>query len=204
MQYSVEEPLPSLAMQLDDQCVAEQDALVPALTIGHRAVRCSIPALGGYQVQVLTKDHTCRAFRTWEKAGLATGSRRHVYTVLRQVLAVAVEQCLILETPLHGIKAPDASSTLFDVWTEDQLDLFLDATRDVIRLHDLRHTHAAIRLPCDGNVRAIATRLGHDSTMLMKIYPHYMLEDQERAVERFETALARARKERLDSAQTGT
>ena len=71
----------------------------------------------------------------------------------------------------------------------------------VIRLHDLRHTHATILLRCDGNVKAIATRLGHDPMMLMKVYAHACSEDQERAVSRFEAALAHARQSRQDSNQ---
>lgn len=63
----------------------------------------------------------------------------------------------------------------------------------IIRLHDLRHTHASIMLRADGNVKAIAARLGHSPAVLLRTYAHVQAGDQQRAVSRFEAALRESR-----------
>lgn len=60
----------------------------------------------------------------------------------------------------------------------------------LIRLHDLRHTHVTIMLDSGANVKAIARRLGHDVTMLLRTYAHVLPATEESVVAGFSAALA--------------
>ena len=56
----------------------------------------------------------------------------------------------------------------------------------VIRLHDLRHTHATILLSDRESPKVVSERLGHTSvTTTLRIYAHVMPGDQKQAVARF-------------------
>lgn len=62
----------------------------------------------------------------------------------------------------------------------------------VIRLHDLRHTHATI-LRDRENVKVVSERLGHASvTVTLGIYAHVMPGDQWQAAARFAALVAGA------------
>lgn len=63
----------------------------------------------------------------------------------------------------------------------------------VIRLHDLRHTHATILLRDRENVKVVSERLGHTSvTTTLRIYAHVMPGDQRQAAARFAALVAGA------------
>jgi len=56
----------------------------------------------------------------------------------------------------------------------------------MIRLHDLRHTHASLLLADGEPVKTVSERLGHASaTVTMTVYAHAMPGDQKRAASRF-------------------
>ncbi len=56
----------------------------------------------------------------------------------------------------------------------------------VIRLHDLRHTHATILLTSREPVHVVSQRLGHASPVItMTVYAHVLPGSQREAVERF-------------------
>ena len=56
----------------------------------------------------------------------------------------------------------------------------------MIRLHDLRHTHASLLLADGEPVKTVSERLGHASaTVTMTVYAHVMPGDQKRAASRF-------------------
>lgn len=56
----------------------------------------------------------------------------------------------------------------------------------VIRLHDLRHTHATILLRDRENVKIVSERLGHASVVTtLRVYHHVMPGDQRQAAARF-------------------
>lgn len=86
---------------------------------------------------------------------------------------------------LQGMGAPWMPGTITKAFTAEVAALDLPT----IRLHDLRHTHATIMLAEDGNVKALAARLGHDPAILLRIYAHALPEHEARAVSRFEAAL---------------
>jgi integrase len=61
-----------------------------------------------------------------------------------------------------------------------------DDAPPVIRLHDLRHTHATILLRDRENVKVVSERLGHASaTVTLGIYSHVLPGDQRAAAARF-------------------
>ena len=61
-----------------------------------------------------------------------------------------------------------------------------DAAPPMIRLHDLRHTHASLLLADGEPVKTVSERLGHASaTVTMTVYAHAMPGDQKRAASRF-------------------
>lgn len=56
----------------------------------------------------------------------------------------------------------------------------------MIRLHDLRHTHASLLLADGEPVKTVSERLGHASAVItMQVYAHAMPGDQKRAASRF-------------------
>jgi integrase len=56
----------------------------------------------------------------------------------------------------------------------------------VIRLHDLRHTHATILLSAGEPVHIVSRRLGHASVVAtLTVYAHVMPGDQKRTASRF-------------------
>jgi integrase len=56
----------------------------------------------------------------------------------------------------------------------------------VIRLHDLRHTHATLLLANREPVKTVSERLGHASaTITMQVYAHVLPGDQRHAAELF-------------------
>jgi integrase len=63
----------------------------------------------------------------------------------------------------------------------------------VIRVHDLRHTHATILLRDRENVKVVSERLGHASvTVTLTTYSHVMPGDQRQAAARFAVLVAGA------------
>jgi len=43
-----------------------------------------------------------------------------------------------------------------------------------IRIHDMRHTHATLRLSKGDNIVDVANQLGDDVTVVLKVYSHWM------------------------------
>ena len=61
-----------------------------------------------------------------------------------------------------------------------------DGAPPMIRLHDLRHTHATLLLSDGEPVKTVSERLGHKSvTITLTVYGHVMPGDQKRAASRF-------------------
>jgi integrase len=83
-------------------------------------------------------------------------------------------------------RQPERVSHLFREQQERCLrDLGEDAL-PVIRLHDLRHTHATILLRARENVKVVSERLGHANvTVTLTTYSHVMPGDQKQAAARF-------------------
>lgn len=68
-----------------------------------------------------------------------------------------------------------------------------DDAPPVIRLHDLRHTHATILLADRENVKVVSERLGHASvTVTLRVYAHVMPGNQKAAAARFAALVAGA------------
>jgi integrase len=64
----------------------------------------------------------------------------------------------------------------------------------VIRLHDLRHTHATLLLADRENIKVVSERLGHASvTVTLTVYAHVMPGNQRQAADRFAAMIAEAR-----------
>lgn len=65
-----------------------------------------------------------------------------------------------------------------------------------LRLHDLRHTWASIRLHERAELREVQEQLGHATPgFTLAVYGHLQPGDRKESMDRFSAALARARKE---------
>jgi integrase len=63
----------------------------------------------------------------------------------------------------------------------------------VIRLHDLRHTHATLLLSAGEPVKVVSERLGHSSAVVtMTVYAHVLPGGQRKAADRFDAMLGEA------------
>jgi integrase len=63
----------------------------------------------------------------------------------------------------------------------------------MIRLHDLRHTHASLLLADGEPVKTVSERLGHASaTITLQVYAHTMPGDEKRAASRFAALVGEA------------
>ena len=64
----------------------------------------------------------------------------------------------------------------------------------VIRLHDLRHTHATILLTAREPVHVVSQRLGHASGVITRtVYAHVLPGSQREAAERFASLIERGK-----------
>jgi integrase len=64
----------------------------------------------------------------------------------------------------------------------------------VIRLHDLRHTHATILLTAREPVHVVSQRLGHASGVITQtVYAHVLPGSQREAAERFASLIERGK-----------
>jgi integrase len=65
-----------------------------------------------------------------------------------------------------------------------------EAAPPVIRLHDLRHTHATLLLSAGTPVKVVSERLGHASAVItMSVYAHVLPGGQRAAAQAFEALL---------------
>jgi integrase len=81
---------------------------------------------------------------------------------------------------------PDTFSGVFKDNEKRCARLIGEGAPPVIRLHDLRHTHATILLRDRENVKVVSERLGHASvTVTLSVYAHVMPGDQRQAAARF-------------------
>jgi integrase len=81
---------------------------------------------------------------------------------------------------------PERLSHLFRETQQRCSRMLGDAAPPLIRLHDLRHTHATILLRDRENVKVVSERLGHASvTVTLTTYSHVMPGDQRHAAARF-------------------
>jgi integrase len=63
----------------------------------------------------------------------------------------------------------------------------------VIRLHDLRHTHATLLLSAGEPLKVVSERLGHSSAVVtMTVYAHVLPGGQRKAADRFDAMLGEA------------
>jgi integrase len=68
-----------------------------------------------------------------------------------------------------------------------------DGAPSLIRLHDLRHTHATLLLQDREPIKTVSERLGHASvTITLTVYGHVMPGDQKRAADRFAALIKEA------------
>jgi integrase len=86
---------------------------------------------------------------------------------------------LVFTTKVGAPWHPDAISRAFRL-------ACLDAGAPVLRLHDLRHTHATLLLEAGCPVKVVSERLGHASvTLTLDVYSHVLPTMDDEAVARF-------------------
>lgn len=117
---------------------------------------------------------TVAVLRTWKR------NRRAM------ALQLAKDDELAFGNHQGKFRHPDTFSDVFKDNEKRCARLLGDAAPPVIRLHDLRHTHATILLRDRENVRVVSERLGHASvTVTLTVYSHVMPGDQRQAAARF-------------------
>jgi integrase len=88
---------------------------------------------------------------------------------------------------------PERFSHLFREAQQRCVRMLGDDAPPVIRVHDLRHTHATILLRDRENVKVVSERLGHANvTVTLTTYSHVMPGDQRQAAARFAALVAGA------------
>jgi integrase len=110
-----------------------------------------------------------------------------------QALALARDGALVFSDLEGGYLHPERFSRTFrEHLAQCRKELGEDAP-PMIRLHDLRHTHASLLLADGELVKTVSERLGHASaTITMTVYAHAMPGDQKRAASRFAALVGEA------------
>ena len=95
---------------------------------------------------------------------------------------------------LFGNEEPVGISSIQRQFVEgiSRCNLFLKSTNQllipVIRVHDLRHSHASNLISMGANIVAVSKRLGHsDVNMTLKVYTHLMKESEDKLMSILDT-----------------
>jgi integrase len=108
-------------------------------------------------------------------------------------LQLAQDKALVFSNHEGKFRDPETFSKVFKDTQARCARTLGDGAPPVIRLHDLRHTHATILLRDRENVKVVSERLGHASvTVTLGIYAHVMPGDQRQAAARFAELVAGA------------
>lgn len=101
-------------------------------------------------------------------------------------LQLARDSALVFGNHEGQFRNPESVSHLFADQQRQCARVLGDDAPPVIRLHDLRHTHATILLRDRENVKVVSERLGHANVMVtLTTYSHVMPGDQRQAAARF-------------------
>ncbi|MCI2238080.1 site-specific integrase [Kineococcus sp. TRM81007] len=99
-----------------------------------------------------------------------------------------VDHGLVFARDNGDLLRPDAVTHLF-------IDLVRKAGVPVIRLHDLRHTHASLALAAGIDVKIVSARLGHSTSAITRdLYMHVVPELARTAADTIAAAVAYSRK----------
>ncbi len=108
-------------------------------------------------------------------------------------LQLAQDAAVVFGDHEGRFRNPESVSHLFRGQQEQCARALGEAAPPMIRLHDLRHTHATILLRDRENVKVVSERLGHASvTITLTTYSHVMPGDQRQAAARFAELVAGA------------
>jgi integrase len=108
-------------------------------------------------------------------------------------LQLARNDAIVFGTHEGEFRHPERFSHLFREAQQRCGRALGEAAPPVIRLHDLRHSHATILLRDRENVKVVSERLGHASvTVTLTTYSHVMPGDQRQAAARFAALVAGA------------
>jgi integrase len=109
------------------------------------------------------------------------------------VLQLARSDAVVFGDHEGRFKHPERFSHLFREAQQRCGRMLGDGAPPVIRVHDLRHTHATILLRGRENVKVVSERLGHANvTVTLTTYSHVMPGDQRQAAVRFAALVAGA------------
>jgi integrase len=109
------------------------------------------------------------------------------------VLQLVLADALVFGDHEGRFRHPERFSHLFRETQQRCGRALREDAPPVIRMHDLRHTHATILLRDRENVKVVSERLGHASvTVTLTTYSHVMPGDQRQAAARFAALVAGA------------
>jgi integrase len=99
---------------------------------------------------------------------------------------LAQDQALAFGNHEGQFRDPETFSKVFKSTQRRCAEALGEAAPPVIRLHDLRHTHATILLTSREPVHVVSQRLGHTSAVVtMTVYAHVLPGSQREAADRF-------------------
>jgi integrase len=99
-------------------------------------------------------------------------------------LQLARDDALVFGTIENGLRNPEHVSQTFKAAVARCRRALGDGALPMIRLHDLRHTHATLLLAAGTRVEVVSERLGHASPMItLTVYAHVRPGDQRDAAE---------------------
>jgi integrase len=108
-------------------------------------------------------------------------------------LQLARNDAVVFGTHEGEFRQPERFSHLFRETQQRCARMLGDDAPPMIRVHDLRHSHATILLRDRENVKVVSERLGHANvTVTLTTYSHVMPGDQRQAAARFAALVASA------------
>jgi integrase len=138
---------------------------------------------------VVTVDKSIRSYINGNRPLKTQSSKRKIRldSITLEVLAPLLEQPGRF---LFGNEEPVGNSTLQRYFTagikkcNEALILENKPPIPVIRIHDLRHSHATILINKGANIVAVSRRLGHsDISMTLKVYTHLLKETEDQLIQ---------------------
>jgi integrase len=109
-------------------------------------------------------------------------------------LSLARDDALLFGTTEGGHRNPEHTSRQFVTDVARCRKALGEDALPMIRLHDLRHTHATALLLAGVPVHVVSQRLGHASPVItLSVYAHVMPGNQRQAAELFASLIAEAR-----------
>lgn len=89
-----------------------------------------LPALGSIKLADVTTQTVQLFINRLVKSGLSAATVKKIYHMINNIMRTAVEDELINKNPVEKVRKPSVKRKEVEVWTPEQMSLFLDHTRN--------------------------------------------------------------------------